>query len=231
MTPYYTDNLVTLYHGDCRDILPWLTVAGDVAVASDPPYGIGHRHSGKGRHAHHHAERGRRNVNLVAGDDEPFDPSHLLAMFDNVLLWGANHYAKRLPDGGRWLAWDKLAGMKVEDSFSDVEFAWHSRGKASRIINFAWKGVASVKAGEDNGRRWHPTQKPVGVMVWSIGQTGVAPGGTIIDPYLGSGTTAVAARRTGHRFIGIEMDEGHLRTAVRRLAQGVLDFGESAKSA
>lgn len=200
---------VELWLGDCRELLA--TLAGVDAVVSDPPYGIAHvkGEGGKGKH-------NRRNIAPIAGDAEPFDPSPLLT-FGNVLIWGAEHYAARLPaDSGRWLAWNKLDDMESFDSFSDVEFAWHSRKGAARIFSFKWKGIASVKAGEEPGRE-HPTQKPVALMRWCIEQAQVPKGGLVLDPYMGSGTTGVAAVKLGRRFTGIEIDAGYFDIACRRI--------------
>src|ERR1700684_1700930 len=99
----------TLILGDCRELLPMLSAD---AVISDPPYGIAHVRSGSGSRAHGGMEKGG-----IVGDAEPFDRRPLFR-FGNVLLWGADHYHSRLPDGGRFLAWDKLAGLASFDSFS-----------------------------------------------------------------------------------------------------------------
>lgn len=206
-----------LYLGDCRDVLA--DVRAD-CVVTDPPYGIAYV---KGKSGTQGAYRGKvsaaesRGDEMVIGDAVPFDPSPLL-LFPNVLMWGANHYAKRLPDSGRWLAWNKLELLPSFDSFSDVEFAWHSQGKASRVCNYMWKGgLACRKQGEDNGRREHPTQKPIGLMEWCLEQVGSSPGDTIFDPYFGSGTTAVACIRTGRKFIGCEIDPKYFEIAVERI--------------
>lgn len=199
--------VATLYLGDCREIIAALT--GVDAVITDPPYGIAHVMGGGGKGKHT-----RRNIAPIHGDDVPFDPSHLLA-FGNVITWGADHYSERLPHG-RWLAWDKLAGLKSFDSFSDVEFAWHSKRGAARIFSHMWKGICqdSEKGGQ---RREHPTQKPVLLMQWCIRQAGQP--NTILDPYMGSGTTGVAAVTMGRRFIGCEIDEGHFEVACRRIRE------------
>jgi site-specific DNA-methyltransferase (adenine-specific) len=208
----------TLYCGDCRDILPSLPPVD--CVVTDPPYGIKYV---KGKGGSDGAYRGKvsaansRHHAAIIGDDKPFDPS-LLLQFDNVLMWGANHYCKRLPDGGRWLAWNKLGTIESFDSFSDVEFAWHNKGRASRICNFMWKGgLACVKKGEDNGRRYHPTQKPVGLMAWCLDQVGSQPGQTVLDPYMGGGPTGLACIRTGRNFIGIELERQYFDIACQRI--------------
>jgi site-specific DNA-methyltransferase (adenine-specific)/modification methylase len=199
---------VTLYLGDCREILP--TLDGVDAVVSDPPYGISYKKGtgGKGKHT-------VRNIEAIEGDTEPFDPTPWLGW--PCILWGANHYASRLPHG-RWLAWDKLAGMAEFDSFSDVEFAWQSGRGKDRIFSHLWKGIC--KASEKGGKeRWHPTQKPVELMSWCLRQLPDAK--TILDPFMGSGTTGVAAVKLGRRFIGIEIELRYFDVACRRISEAV----------
>lgn len=197
-----------LFRGDCREILPTL---GKVdAVVTDPPYGIGYVKGtgGNGCHTKKH-----RNIEAVTGDNVPFDASVLLT-FPNVLMWGADHYCASLT-GGRFLAWDKCPGKEAWDSFSDVEFAWHSRPGASRIFRYMWKGLCQGAGEDKNERRDHPTQKPVCLMRWCIGQ--VQPADTILDPFMGSGTTGVACARLGRKFIGIEIEERYFRIACKRI--------------
>lgn len=207
----------TLYLGDCRDILPTL---GPVdAVVTDPPYGIGYAHSGfrDGSIGNTRAAN-KRGSPPVHGDDVPFDPSHLLA-FGNVLMWGADHFYPRLPDSGRWLAWNKIGDLQPWDTFSDVEFAWHSREGAARIFTWKWKGLACDKKGEDNGLRHHTTQKPIALMRWCIEQCRTEAGATILDPYMGSGTTGVACAQLDRKFIGIEIEPRYFDIACRRIEE------------
>ena len=208
MNPYYERNGITIYHGDCREILP--SVSAD-AVVSDPPYGIGFVKGAGGKGAHN-----VRNIAPVYGDDQPFDPSPWLS-YKDVILWGANHFAALLPHG-RWLAWDKLNGVESYDSFSDVEFAWHNKRAADRIFRYLWKGIC--RDGERETRRAHPTQKPIALMKWCIGF--VAEDAVILDPFMGSGTTLVAAKETGRKAIGIEIEERYCEIAAKRLEQEVL---------
>lgn len=202
----------TLYLGDCREIAP--TLARPAAVISDPPYGIGYvlgaqPKNGAGKHSR--ANSGQP----VYGDAEPFYPAPWLALADDVILWGANHFAARLPHG-RWLAWNKLGDLEPYDSFSDVEFAWHNRRAADRIFSLMWKGICQAVK-DDAGNRAHPTQKPVALMRWCIEQAKVPAGGTILDPYMGSGTTGVAAVQMGHLFVGIEIEPRYFDVACRRI--------------
>jgi site-specific DNA-methyltransferase (adenine-specific)/modification methylase len=204
---------VRLILGDCLAEIKKLRRSID-AVVSDPPYGIGYV---KGPGGNPRAGRSwcRRNHSKpVIGDDQPFDPAPLLAIAPHVILWGANHYASRLPHGS-WVAWDKLDGREPWDSFSDVEFAWCNwRGK-DRIVRHLWKGVCT--ASEVGKRRLHPTQKPVAVMRWCLEQL-PASSLTILDPYMGSGSTGVAAVEMGLNFIGIERDPAYFKIARERIA-------------
>jgi site-specific DNA-methyltransferase (adenine-specific)/modification methylase len=195
---------VQVWLGDCRELAAGLTYD---AVVSDPPYGISYSKGagGKGKHS-------RRNIEAIAGDDEPFDPAPWLHV--PCILWGANHYAARLPHG-RWLAWNKLGSLEPWDSFSDVEFAWHNERGADRIFSLLWKGLCQgVK--DDGGQRGHPTQKPVALMAWCLGFLPDAQ--TILDPFMGSGTTGVACVQLGRKFIGIELEPRYFDIACRRIS-------------
>jgi site-specific DNA-methyltransferase (adenine-specific) len=208
---------VTLLLGDCRELLP--TLGRFDACVTDPPYGIDYNHSGQhgrfGKVGVTKAARERGNHPIV-GDSEPFDPAFLLG-FENVIVFGADHFYPRLPDSGRWLAFNKLGDLEPWDSFSDVEFAWHSREGAARIFSMKWKGIACDKKGEANGLREHPTQKPIALMKWCIEQSGVPIGGAIIDPFMGVASTGVAAVKLGRRFTGIEIEEKYFDIACRRI--------------
>ena len=201
-----------LWHGDCREVLPTLDAC---AIVSDPPYGIAFQHGGHLGKAYAGGKTKSNNAKIY-GDDEPFDPAPLLR-FDPVILFGADHYAQRLPRG-RWLAWDKLGGQApYGDSFSDVEYAWHNKTGAARIFRLVWKGMCQG-AGQDKGtKRTHPTQKPVDLMEWCIEQAGRPD--TVCDPYMGTGATGVAAVNLGLHFIGVEIHGQYFDEACRRIEQ------------
>ena len=159
----------------------------------------------EGRHADH---RGRRYCIDVR--DWSWSPQ--------VLTWGADHLRDRLPCGGRFLAWDKTGGFNIKDTFSDVEFAWHSEGRSTRRIVSLWKGVRTDgRGGDGNGQRHHPMQKPIRVMEWCIEQCRLEPGALILDPYMGSGTTAIAAFKRKMKFVGVEIDRRWFDVAVERI--------------
>lgn len=212
--PYYDRDGITIYHGDARQIVPLLD--GVDLVLTDPPYGVSLNTS------YASAKRGNKteahDYPPVHGDDEPFDPSFLLG-FQNVVLWGANYYADKLPPQGQWLVWDKRDGVGYNDQ-ADCELAWSrgTKGTVPRIYRHMWNGM--LKASERDERRVHPTQKPVALMRWCLDFYPVAE--TVLDPFMGSGTTLRAAADLGRRAIGIEINEDYCRIAVERLRQGVL---------
>lgn len=205
MKPYYDHKGITIYHGDCRELLNGLP--RNACVVADPPYGMAYQH---GRRA------GGRALGFdgesVVGDDTPFDPSPLLS-FASAVLWGANHYASRLPDSRGWLVWDKRGGIAPNDQ-SDCEMAWTNLIGVARLFHRYWNG------GGISEERWHPTQKPVALMRWCID---FAPAESLIlDPFMGSGTTLRAAKDLGRRAIGIEIEERYCEIAAKRLQQEVL---------
>jgi site-specific DNA-methyltransferase (adenine-specific) len=197
----------TLYLGDCRDVLPTLQKVD--AVVTDPPYGIGY--TGGIPVDRGISTTGSGNTEEIGWDGEPFDPSPWLQW--PCILWGANHYAQRLPHG-RWLAWNKLGGKEPWDQFSDVEFAWHNKRAADKIFSHLWKGLCQAGQGE---KRFHPTQKPVALMKWCLGFLPDAQ--TILDPFMGSGTTGVAAVQMGRDFIGIEREPKYFDIACKRIEE------------
>lgn len=211
MRPYYQDEAVTIYHGDCREALA--SLSADVLV-TDPPYGIAYRTPPSGKRP--------KGGWTLQGDAEPFDPSHLMH-FKRAVLFGANHYADRLPSSAGWIVWDKRAGMPSNDQ-SDAELAWTNILGSVRIVRVLWNGGGSLLAENGAARSIHPTQKPLRVMLGVLDLV-TKPGDLVLDPYMGTGTTLVAAKNLGRRAIGIEIEERYCEIAARRLSQGVLDLG------
>lgn len=214
--PYYADDLVTLYHGDCRSLLPLLTFD---TIVSDPPYGMDYQHGARKNGVRLGHDRQR-----IEGDAEPFDPIHILTLGKPTILWGGNHFADKLPASRGWLIWDKRDGRPSNDQ-SDAELAWTNCLTTARVHSRYWSG--NVRTGREQAEgRLHVNQKPVAVMAWCLRQ--LADPGVVCDPYSGSGSTLVAARELGIPSIGIEISERHCETTAKRLAQGVLDLGEAS---
>lgn len=207
---------VTLYLGDCRDILPSL---GKVdAVVADPPYGIAFAHGGNDRGGIGKGKYATKFAGVaIAGDAEPFDPSHLLSLAPVSILWGGNHFADKLPPSASWFIWDKRAASHHSNDFADCEMAWTNKRGVARVFRHQWDGM--MRASERGVPRVHPTQKPVELMRWCLQQIPEAT--TILDPYMGSGTTGVAAVKLGRRFIGCEIDSGYFDVACKRIAEAM----------
>ncbi len=207
MTPYYQDDLVTIYHGDCQE---WMPEAD--AVVSDPPYGMGWDASsitlGPNGHGKHRDKSIRPGIQIV-GDDQPFDPAPCLG-FSQVILWGSNHYSQALP-GGTTLVWVKRLTAAYGSYLSDAEIAWMKGGHGVYLH-------LDLSLNAERRHRLHGNQKPLGLMRWCIGKTT----GTILDPYAGSGTTLVAAKSLGRKSIGIEIEERYCEVAANRCRQEVL---------
>jgi site-specific DNA-methyltransferase (adenine-specific)/modification methylase len=208
---YYEEpeNGITIYCGDCRDILPHLESVD--LVLADPPYGISYCHG-----AERISNASRFNGVRIHGDDKPFDPTPFMDQ-RKVILWGANNYADKLPASRGWLVWDKRVQSSVNDQ-SDCELAWTNILTTARIFYHVWDGFR--KGTEHGTTRVHPTQKPVALMLWCIGKAGSVQ--SILDPYMGSGTTLVAAKQLHRRAIGIEIEEKYCAIAKQRLRQEVL---------
>ena len=215
MTPYYDRDGITIYNADCADVLPDIHPNRVHLVLTDPPYGINWDTDYHGR------KMGNRTASNtfapVHQDDQPFDPRPLLA-FGRCVLFGANHYADKLPPSAGWIVWDKDLGLNTSD-LSDCELAWTNVTGGVRAFRHLWKGM--LKDSERTQRRVHPTQKPVSLMRWILDMW-THPGQLILDPYMGSGPVAQACHEMGRRYLGIEIVEEYCEIAVKRLAQGVL---------
>jgi site-specific DNA-methyltransferase (adenine-specific) len=194
----------TLYLADCLTVLPYIKAQ---VVVSDPPYGIAHKHSGKAK-----GKWTRANSDAIEGDAQEFDPAPILVA--PAALFGADHYSTRLPDGGVFHVWDKECGRSGRiDSFSDAEIFWTSWQCKRQVVRYLWKGLQVEEPTVDQVRQ-HPTQKPVAVMRQLIA---MSPAGTVLDPYMGSGTTGVAAMQLGRPFIGIEIEPKYYYIACERI--------------
>ena len=196
MKPYYHQNGVTIYNAECEKVLPWLDVVD--LVLTDPPYGVNACRqtlgSGKKKFERGDWDRERpRNMNQIVDAGR------------YACIWGGNYFADVLPPTNDWLVWHKANdGL----SFSEVELAWTNYGKQARHKTHNWGGE----------QKRHPTQKPLAVMQWSLG---MAPEDVqnVLDPFMGSGTTLVAAHQAGLTVIGVESSKEYCDIAIDRLRQ------------
>lgn len=206
MTPYYEQDGIVIYHGDCRVIVPQLGRFD--LLLTDPPYGIG-ASAGTGKY-------GREKwTDTDLGWDKAVPSPWVLEMVisraDRAVVWGGNYF--NLPASRNYFVWDKGAGFRCRD-FAECEQAWCS-----------WDGNAKVyerdplAAGDYKGKQ-HPTEKPVALMKWCIGQAGTVK--SVLDPFAGSGATGLAAKAYGLPAVLIEAEERYCEAAAVRLSQGSL---------
>lgn len=188
----------TLYLGDCREILPLLPKVD--AVVTDPPYGV----LSQTGSAATRRSRGNRDAGIMAWDVAPEATvlDDLRACSQWQMFWGGCHL--NLPPTFGYLVWDKeIDGL----NFGEVEYCWTNSKFAPRIFRYRAVGI--------DGGKQHETQKPIQLMKWCLGFLPKAQ--TILDPFMGSGTTGVACVKLGRRFIGIEIDEGYFEIACKRI--------------
>lgn len=213
-TPYYKDDFVTIYHGDCREILP--TLGRFDLLLTDPPYGIG-QDKGMGSGGYSFGGKKRTARGYAGGWDKstPDDETLTLCLAASTtqIIWGGNYMAAMLSQQPKWLVWDKQQTMPT---YSDAELAWTTLPGASvKMFRQCGAGLMAVEK-----ERFHPTQKPVALMQWCIGLAGDVS--TIIDPFAGSGTTGRAAKDLGKQCVLIEREEAYCEIAAKRMAQEVL---------
>ena len=202
MNPVIIGN-ATLYNADCRDVLPMLTEVD--AVITDPPYGIDYGNAGGFcKSSGWNDWKGTAEWDKERPSKDIFDA--IIKVSNKVIIWGGNYFTDYLPPTMQWFVWDK--GQR-NFSLADCEFAWSSQHCASRIINYS-------RGASNQDERHHPTQKPTHVMKWCIGQLKSNPN-TILDPFMGSGSTGVAAVQMDRKFIGIEIDNKYFDIACKRI--------------
>jgi hypothetical protein len=205
MKPYYEHAGITIYHGDCREILPTLPKCD--LLLTDPPYGI----LFDSRSAATRRSGGNKDNGHIAWDIAPQEGDlHLMReKASDSAIWGGCHLP--LPPTFGYLIWDKqIDGL----NFGEAEFCWTNGRFAPRIFRYRAVGI--------DGGKVHPTQKPIALMKWCISFFPDAK--TVLDPYCGSGTTLVACKDLARKAIGIELEEKYIKIAIRRLEQEVLPF-------
>lgn len=207
MKPYYEHAGITIYHGDCREILPQLAPA-DLCL-TDPPYGI---NAARTRNSQ---QWGWTDFPVTGWDKERATPEQIALTLKAAhvsIIWGGNYWTDCLPLTWRWLIWDK---GQTDFSLADAELAWTSLYGAIRRLLLP-RAVA-LREGKQ-----HPTQKPIALMKWCLSFAPDAK--TVVDPFCGSGSVLVAAKATGRQAIGIDIEEKYCEIAAKRLSQEVLNF-------
>ena len=221
--PYELDNV---YQGDCLELMKQLPDKSIDLVLTDPPYGIGEsmkNHKSRGKYAFGGKSTTKQ---LAKGKDYGYSEwdkspppieyfNELFRVSKNQVIFGGNYF--NLPPSSCWIVWDKDNG---DNDFADCELAWTSFKSAIR--KFKWRKMGMLQEDMKNKEVWqHPTQKPLPLFRWILEKyTGSCD--IVLDPFLGSGTTAVAAKQLNRRFLGFEINPVYVAIAEKRLNQEVL---------
>jgi DNA modification methylase len=212
---YYQDDAVVIYCADNREILPLFPDKSFDLVLTDPPYGI-KRDKGFEGFGGFGTPIARRRYEDNDWDNERIDIKPVLIMGTNSIIFGGNFYTDILPQSNHWIVWDKLNTMPT---FGDCELAWTSfpRNSVKKYL-VEYNGLIGKEP-----QRFHPTQKPVKLFT-KILQDYSKLDDTILDPFLGSGTTLVAAKILGRKAVGIEISEKYCEIAAKRCLQSVMQL-------
>lgn len=200
---------VTLYHGDCLELLKSIPTGSIDLVLTDPPYG---KKADKGTNGFGSA----KNRRYGGGWDskrpakEVFD--EIFRVAKNVVIFGGNYFADILPPSNHWIFWDKKGDIAFQNPFADGELIYTSFKKPIKKIVFKQQGFIT----DSKDKRYHPTQKP-SELVEMLVREYTAEGQTVLDCFMGSGTTGVACVNTGRRFIGMELDAEYFEIAQQRI--------------
>jgi len=217
---------VTLYLGDCLEILPTLEAGSVDAVVTDPPYGINESSVKNSTRSKMVSVKNSTRSKMVSvknygdyfWDKERAKPEaikEILRCSKEQIIFGGIYYSDLLLPSSSWIVWDKLNS----GDFADCELAWTSHKRAVRKFAYMWNGCFKQHPEE----RFHPTQKPLALMKWVV--ENYSPiNGIISDPFMGSGTTGVACVQTGRKFIGIEIEPKYFEIAVKRIQQAQLQI-------
>ena len=216
MKPYYEDGAVTIYHGDCREIIPGLPDA-DCVLVTDPPYGIAHSSNRPGAPL-----RGSQ----IANDESTAVRDAILAEWSGrpAIVFGSCRVTSPPLPIRAVLVWDKGGHVGM----GDLDLPWKQNWEHVYISGPGFVGRRGTGVLRFNalapwaGEYTHPHEKPIELMRELVGKC--APLATILDPFAGSGTTLRAAKDLGRRAIGIELEERYCQVAAERCAQEVLDF-------
>jgi DNA modification methylase len=201
LKPYYQHGGVTIYHGSAEDVLPELPAYD--TICTDPPYGLGEKWSGgKKKWPLHHGQ-----MDWDAATIENL-PELILPRAKQVIIWGGHLYP--LPPLRGWLIWDKIVR---EFTSGHCEMAWSNLDQPVKAFSYSHGALATEG-------KYHPTQKPLPLMEWCLSFTS----GTVCDPFMGAGTTLLAAKNNGRDAVGIDRSEAYCEIAANRLRQEVFSF-------
>jgi site-specific DNA-methyltransferase (adenine-specific) len=212
--PYYEENGITIYNADSFDVMRQMVTYSITLIATDPPYGINENNR-------KNMSRGKlakpKDYGKFVWDKKPLDKKYFYEMFRvslNQIIFGGNYYTAFLSNSSCWLVWDKDNG---QTDFADCELAWTSFQTAVRKFRWRWSGFRQEDM-SNKEPRFHPTQKPLPLMKWVLANYSQIED-TIFDPFMGAGTTLVAAKELGRQAIGCDLSKKYCDVTIERLRQ------------
>jgi len=217
--PFYEDEYCQIYNCDSLTAMVALRPSRErIVIITDPPYGIGASNKTflrQGKQTGKSMAVSGLDYEASEWDAERLDDVYIAMLkyvSKNQIIFGGNYYGKILGDTRSYIVWDKDNG---DNLYADCELAWTSFDKAVRKIKHKWHGMLQQNMGEKE-KRLHPTQKPLPIMQWIV-ENYITPADIIVDPFMGSGTTLVAAKSLGRKAIGMEINKAYCEIAVKRL--------------
>jgi len=218
MKPYYETKLGKLYCGDSLEILPQLEVKADLCL-TDPPYGIGYDQNAYKKRGHQYGNEQAKKGEYMNTNWDNFIPEkdlfvEMIKKSKNQIIFGGNYFAEYLKNSSCWLVWDKNNG---NNAFADCELAWTSFKTAVRKYKFTWNGMLQEDM-KNKEKRHHPTQKPIKLFERILIDYS-KENDLIIDPFGGSGTTAIACENINRRWIMIEKEEAYCEIIKNRVSK------------
>lgn len=201
--------LDTIYNQDCLEGLKALPDKSIDLILTDPPYG---KKADKGTNGFGAA----KNRRYAGGWDKEAPPqqvfNEIFRVAKNLIIFGGNYFGNMLPTSNCWIFWDKKGDIAFQNPFADGELIYTTFKKPVKKIVFRQQGFIT----DSKDKRYHPTQKPTELVQMLIEQF-TEPGQIVCDPFLGSGTTAVAAVKTGRHYIGYEINPDYFQICCDRL--------------
>ena len=211
----YPDDFINkIICGDCLDYFKFIPDKSIDLILCDPPYGINAGDYTRANTKYGASVAYCKDYGLANWDKEPMSDEQLIEIFrisKNQIMFGGNYF--NVPPSSCWIVWDKDNG---DNGYADCELAWTSFKFAVRKFKYRWQGMLQEKMGRDKEIRFHPTQKPLALFKWILDKYS-NPGDLVLDPFLGSGTTAVACKELDRDYIGIEISPEYCAIAEKRV--------------
>ena len=210
----YSSELGKLYCCDCLEYLRSLPDNHVDLILTDPPYGVNRQQRGKWGSANLAQMNNYGDYSWDTGKLPEVYFCEMLRVSKNQIIFGGNYYIEFLHNSNCWIVWNKVNG---ENHFADCELAWTSFDTAVRIFTWKWHGMLQQDM-KNKEKRVHPAQKPT-PLFYMILQKYTSEGDVILDPFIGSGTTAIACEMLNRKWIGVDKSSEYCDIAMERIKE------------